>query len=129
MLQIRIYYGSSITQGACVTRPGNDYISILARRLDCDYINLGFSGNGNAEDAMIDYILSIDADLYAFDYNMYPNRKERILPSHFSIYERIRKKHPDAAILLYDKPNEYWSEREDIIRSTYNKTQELATSA
>lgn len=119
-----LFYGSSITQGGCVTRPGNDYISIIARRLDADYINLGFSGNGNAEDAMIEYVNSFDAALFGFDYNMYPDRPERVLPPHFSIYERIREKHPDAAILLYDKPSEYWGVRENIIRSTYEKAKE-----
>ena len=39
-----LFYGSSITQGACVSRPGNDYVSIVARRYDSDFINLGFSG-------------------------------------------------------------------------------------
>jgi len=116
-----LFYGSSITQGGCVTRPGNDYISIIGRRLNIDYINLGFSGNGNAEEAMINYVNSFDASLYAYDYNLYPDRPERVLPPHFSIYERIREKHPDAAILLYDKPAEYWDEREEIIRSTYEK--------
>ncbi len=119
-----LFYGSSITQGACVSRPGNDYVSILARKLNSDYINLGFSGNGNAEAAMIDHITSIDASLYAFDYNMYPNKKDRILPPHFSIYERIREKHPNSLILLYDKPGcdyEPYPEREKIIISTYEK--------
>ena len=119
-----LFYGSSITQGACVSRPGNDYISILARKLDSDYINLGFSGNGNAEDAMIDHIASIDASLYAFDYNMYAHCKDRVLPPHFSIYERIRAKRPDALILLMDKPGCDYSpypEREAIIRATYEK--------
>lgn len=123
-----LFYGSSITQGACVSRPGNDYVSMLARKFNSDYINLGFSGNGNAEDAMIDYITSIDASLYAFDYNMYASRKERILPPHFSIYERIREKHPDALILLHDKPGcdfEPDPEREEIIRSTYEKAVKL----
>ena len=123
-----LFYGSSITQGACVSRPGNDYVSILARKLDSDYINLGFSGNGNAEEAMIDYITSIDASLYAFDYNMHPKRKDRILPPHFSIYERIRQKHPDALILLHDKPGcdyEPYPEREKIIFSTYEEALRL----
>ena len=120
-----LFYGSSITQGGCVTRPGNDYISILARRLDADYINLGFSGSGNAEDTMIEYIASIDASLYGFDYNMYASRPERILPPHFSIYERIRAKHPDAGILMYDKPSEYWEVRESIIRESYEKAKAL----
>jgi len=123
-----LFYGSSITQGACVSRPGNDYISILARKLDADYINLGFSGNGNAEEAMLDYITSVDAALYAFDYNLYANRPERALPPHFSIYSKIRNAHSDAAILLYDKPGcdyDSFTERDAIICSTYNKALEL----
>ena len=39
-----VFYGSSITQGNCASRPGNSYQSILSRQLNCDYINLGFSG-------------------------------------------------------------------------------------
>lgn len=123
-----LFYGSSITQGGCVSRPGNDYVSILGRRLNMDYLNLGFSGNGNAEAALIDYINSIDAALYAFDYNYYSHRKDRVLPPHFSIYERIREKHPDTPILLYDKPgtdHEPCAEREEMIRETYEKALKL----
>ena len=119
-----VFYGSSITQGGCVTRPGNDYISILARRFDADYINLGFSGNGNAEAPMIDYVNSFDGALFGFDYNMYADRPERVLPPHFSIYERIRKAHPDAVILLYDKPGKEHDPcevREKTIKETYER--------
>ena len=119
-----VFYGSSITQGACVTRPGNDYIATLARKLNLDYINLGFSGSGNCEEPMLEYINSIDACLYAYDYNMWKEKKDRILPPHFSIYEKFRKSHPDTAILIYDKPGcdyEPYPEREEIIRSTYQK--------
>ena len=123
-----VFYGSSITQGASVSRPGNDYVSMIAQRFNSDYINLGFSGNGNAEDAMIDYVNSIDASLYAFDYNYYPSKKDRVLPPHFSIYQRIREKHPDAVILMYDKPGcdyEPCKEREEMIFASYKKALEL----
>ncbi len=119
-----VFYGSSITQGGCVSHPGNDYTAIISRRLDADYINLGFSGNGNAEDAMVDYLNAIDASLYAFDYNMFAKYPDRVLPPHYSIYQRLREKHPDVPILLYDKPAyDYTSypEREEIIRSTYER--------
>ena len=43
--QPAVYYGSSITQGGCASRPGNAYQNILSRMLDCDHINLGFSGS------------------------------------------------------------------------------------
>jgi len=39
-----VYYGSSITQGGCASRPGNSYQAIISRMLDCNFINLGFSG-------------------------------------------------------------------------------------
>ena len=40
-----VMYGTSITQGGCVSRPGMLYTSIMSRELDCEFINLGFSGN------------------------------------------------------------------------------------
>ena len=50
------------------------------------------------------------------------------LGNHFSIYERIRQKHPDALILLHDKPGcdyEPYPEREKIIFSTYEEALRL----
>ena len=51
-----VYYGSSITQGGCASRPGMSYEAIISRNFNYDYINLGFSGNAKAEDEMIEYI-------------------------------------------------------------------------
>ncbi len=39
-----LFYGSSITQGACASKPSDDYIPHLSRRLDFDFINYGFWG-------------------------------------------------------------------------------------
>ena len=119
-----VFYGSSLTQGACVSRPGNDYVSIISRRVNADYINLGFSGNGNAEDCMIDFINSIDGSVYVFDYNLYANFPDRVLPPHYSIYERIRKAHPNAGIILTDKPCCDYDkniQREQTILETYER--------
>ena len=44
-----VYYGSSITQGGCASRPGNAYQSIISRALDCNFVNLGFSGGARAD--------------------------------------------------------------------------------
>ncbi len=41
-----VIYGTSITQGGCVTRPGMAYSNILSRKLDAHFVNLGFSGSG-----------------------------------------------------------------------------------
>ena len=44
-----VFYGSSITQGGCASRPGNNYCSMLCRAVDAEQINLGFSGCGRGE--------------------------------------------------------------------------------
>lgn len=41
-----VFYGTSITQGGCVSRAGMSYPNQLSRMLDRQIINLGFSGNG-----------------------------------------------------------------------------------
>ncbi|MBT5926706.1 MAG: hypothetical protein HOH33_08820, partial [Verrucomicrobia bacterium] len=41
-----VFYGTSITHGACASRPGMTHPAILGRRFDRPVINLGFSGNG-----------------------------------------------------------------------------------
>ena len=37
-----VFYGTSITQGGCASRPGMSYPAIVGRRLDRAVINLGF---------------------------------------------------------------------------------------
>ena len=122
-----VFYGSSITQGACASRPGNDYISILSRRLNADVINLGFSGNGNAEPTMLDYLVGIDAGGYVYDYNFYLDRPDRILPPHYDIYKKLRDARPDVPIVLMDKPasgvfsREAYEIRNGMIKATYER--------
>lgn len=37
-----IFYGNSVTQGGCASRPGACYTALLSRRLDFDYYNFAF---------------------------------------------------------------------------------------
>jgi len=39
-----VIYGTSITQGGCASRPGMAWTNILSRRINREFINLGFSG-------------------------------------------------------------------------------------
>ena len=41
-----VYYGSSIAQGGCASRPGMAFTNILSRAMDRSFINMGFSGSG-----------------------------------------------------------------------------------
>jgi hypothetical protein len=62
-----VVYGTSITQGACASRPGMMYTSLLSRKLNREVINLGFSGNGKFEVALGEFIMSVDPSLIILD--------------------------------------------------------------
>lgn len=62
-----VFYGTSITHGACASRPGMPHPSILGRRLGRPIINLGFSGNGRMEAEVGQYLTEIDASVYVID--------------------------------------------------------------
>jgi hypothetical protein len=62
-----VFYGTSITHGACASRPGMVHTAILGRRLDLPVVNLGFSGNGRMDAAVGELLTRIDAAVYVID--------------------------------------------------------------
>ena len=62
-----VVYGTSVTQGGCASRPGLVYTSVLGRKMNREFINLGFSGNGRMDKIMADKIATIDASAYVID--------------------------------------------------------------
>ena len=64
-----VIYGTSITQGGCASRPGMSFTNILSRKLDCEFINLGFSGSGLGEPEVAHIIATIkDVSMLILDY-------------------------------------------------------------
>ncbi len=100
-----VFYGSSITQGGCASRPGNCYQAVVSRMLDCDYVNLGFSGWGRGEDAIAEYIagLSMSAFVYDYDYNA-PN-SAYLLKTHEKMFRTVREKNPSLPIIMMSRPD------------------------
>jgi hypothetical protein len=96
-----VFYGTSITQGGCASRPGMVHTAILGRSLNYPVINLGFSGNGQMEAEVGELIAEIDAAIYVIDClpNLGPAQvKERTEP----LVQQLRAKHPDTPILLVE---------------------------
>ena len=62
-----VFYGTSITQGACASRPGMVYTAILGRHFDRPVVNIGFSGNGRMDAAVGAVLAKIDAAAYVID--------------------------------------------------------------
>lgn len=62
-----LFYGTSITHGACASRPGMPHPSILGRRLDTPILNLGFSGNGKMEPEVGELLAELNPSVYVID--------------------------------------------------------------
>ena len=121
-----VFYGSSITQGGCASRPGNSYPAILSRMLDTDIINLGFSGSARGEQEMAEYIASLDMSAFVLDYDHNAPTCGHLQDTHYRLYHAIRTRQPGLPILMLSKPDfDHTSkqdiERRDIIFGTYNK--------
>lgn len=119
-----VFYGSSITQGGCASRPGMSYESILSRKLDLNYINLGFSGNALGEDSMAEYIADLDMSVFVYDYDFNAPTPEHLKATHEKMFLKIREKNPELPIIMLTRPQytiDEWSEEpKKIIMETYN---------
>lgn len=99
-----IFYGTSITQGGCATRPGMAYTNILSRWLNREVINLGFSANGLGEYEMAELIADIhDASFIVLDYEANSGTNGRLEASLVGFIDIIRKKHPNIPILVVSR--------------------------
>lgn len=119
-----VYYGSSITQGGCASRPGSAYQSRLTRWLDWDHINLGFSGSAHAEEAIVNYIADMNMSVFVCDYDHNAPNPEFLERTHMPFYRRVREKNPDLPIVFMTRPNSTYSNnrlmRREIIKRTYD---------
>ena len=119
-----VYYGSSITQGGCASRPGACYQHILSRELNVDFINLGFSGNAKAEDEMADYVKSLPMSVFVYDYDHNAPTVEHLDKTHERMFQAVRKANPTLPIVMMSRPQyargQMELQRLAIIKRTYD---------
>lgn len=93
-----VFYGTSITQGGCASRPGLAFTAQAARLLERAHLNLGFSGNGKMELALADLFGELNPAVLVLDClrNMSEAQvAERMEP----FLLRLREKHAQIPIL------------------------------
>ncbi|MBN2023633.1 MAG: SGNH/GDSL hydrolase family protein [Pirellulales bacterium] len=96
-----VFYGTSINQGGCASRPGMVYTAILDRRLDWPIINLGFSGNGEMDMSVADLLGELDAAVYVID--CLPNMSgETVAQRAEPFVRRLRAARPETPIVLVE---------------------------
>ena len=120
-----LYYGSSITQGGCASRPDTSYQALIEKRNRIDFINLGFSGNAKAEKEMVAYLGGVNCSIFVCDYDHNAPTADYLKATHYPLYEGFRAAQPDTPILFLSRPDiNRWAdgeERRKIVYSTYLK--------
>lgn len=128
-----VYYGSSIAQGGCASRPGMAFTNILERAMDRPFINMGFSGNGTFDQPVGEAMCEIDAALFVIDCN--PNTSgELIYDRAIQLVKLLKQKRPAVPVLLvegfyyetgFGRPEESDTEKKRIeLRRAYKSLQE-----
>ncbi|MDR0541965.1 MAG: SGNH/GDSL hydrolase family protein [Dysgonamonadaceae bacterium] len=98
-----VCYGTSILQGGCATRPGMAHTSILSRRFNREFINLGFSGNAKLDYEIAEVIAGVDASLYILDF--VPNATvDEMNEKAIRFYSIIRNRRPNVPIIFVEDP-------------------------
>jgi lysophospholipase L1-like esterase len=98
-----VFYGTSITQGGCASRPGMAYPSILGRMLNRETINLGFSGNGKLDFSIAKAIVRIDAEALVID--CLPNNSaQAVRDSALQFITHIAEMKPAMKIFMIENP-------------------------
>lgn len=119
------FYGSSVTQGGCVSRPANSYCNIICRALDADCCNYGFSGSAMGELAVAEHIASRDLACFVMDYDYNAPSHEHLAETHEKFFQLVREKNPELPIVIVThptfnpEPNDFDEKRFDIVKKTY----------
>ncbi len=97
-----IFYGTSITQGGCASRPGMAHTNIISRKLDLDCINFGFSGNGRMEQPIAKLISELKPLFYVIECMPNMINKENVTNKTIPLVNTIRENNPEAPIVFVE---------------------------
>ena len=124
-----LYYGASIDQGGCASRPDSSYPAIISKWNDVDFINLGFSGNAKGEIVMAEYLTGIDCSMLFMAYDGNAPTPEFLENTHFPFYQAYRKVKKDVPIVFMSVPCfDHLSaseRRREVLIHSYNRAREL----
>ena len=98
-----VFYGTSITQGGCASRPGMSYTQILSRMLGIECLNYGFSGNGKGHIEIAEALSEIkNVKMFVLDYEANATF-DRLKATLDNFVKCLRKKYPTVPIVIISK--------------------------
>ena len=123
-----VFYGTSITQGGCASRPGIAHTNAISRILGFECINLGFSGNGHMEVSLGAIIAKIKAKLIVIEC-MANVDIETIRKNTIPLIQAIRKTRQDSSpsiVFIEEAIANNRNPDQKYIQSIHQKNIELA---
>ena len=97
-----VFYGTSVLQGGCATRPGMVGTSIIQRDLNVECVNLGFSGEGKMDFCMARAMATIP-DVVAYVLDPIPNCTEMMCDTlTYDFVKILRTLRPDVPIFMVE---------------------------
>lgn len=127
-----VAYGTSILQGGCASRTGMAATNIIGRELNCEVVNLGFSGEGK-QDTYVARAMATIPDVDVFLLDPVPNCTEMMCDTlTYNFVETLRALRPDVPIVMLEGPiypyarydnffGNYLPKKNDAFRRNYER--------
>ena len=120
-----VFYGSSITQGGCASKPGSAFPAIVSALLGRDHVNLGFSGSCRGEQVLADYLAALPMSAFVCGYDHNAPSVWHLKNTHEALIRTVRAAHPHIPILLLNRPKPHLNAEEEerlaVIRATFDR--------
>lgn len=127
-----VAYGTSILQGGCASRTGMAATNIIGRELNCEVVNLGFSGEGK-QDTYVARAMATIPDVDVFLLDPVPNCTEMMCDTlTYNFVKTLRALRPDVPIVMLEGPiypyarydsffGNYLPKKNDAFRRNYER--------
>ena len=116
-----VFYGTSITQGGCASRPGMSYTQILSRMLETECLNYGFSGNGKGHIEIAQALSEIkNVEMFVLDYEANATF-DRLKATLDNFVKCLRKAYPEVPIVIISKIQMYVEFHDEAYRKNEKK--------
>ena len=127
-----VAYGTSILQGGCASRTGMAVTNIIGRELNCEVVNLGFSGEGK-QDTYVARAMATIPDVDVFLLDPVPNCTEMMCDTlTYNFVKTLRTLRPDVPIVMLEGPiypyarydsffGKYLPKKNDAFRRNYER--------
>ena len=127
-----VAYGTSILQGGCASRTAIAATNIICRELNCEVVNLGFSGEGK-QDTYIARAMATIPDVDVFLLDPVPNCTEMMCDTlTYNFVKTLRALRPDVPIVMLEGPiypyarydsffGKYLPKKNDAFRRNYER--------